>query len=177
VCCTGFEFHVKDLQGNVLDTLSGDVAYISGELEFQYAVNNWLAFNASYGGYARVGKNTYTILTSGISYSTGFTLGGKIRIWYSEKMLLSGSIDYTLNNVFLHSVYDFVKKVYDSGGMIDSAEYSLLENEELPETFLNLNFAYAPTDYFGVLSVAGFGVGKTFKSKSKGNVRSVRLLQ
>jgi hypothetical protein len=86
-------------------------------------------------------------------------------------MLLSGSVDYTLNEIFLYSVYDFVKEVYNSGGMIDSAKYSLLENEELPKTFINLNFAYAPTDYFGVISVAGFGVGKTFKSKSKGNVR------
>jgi hypothetical protein len=163
--------YIKDLQGNVFDTLSGNVAYISGELEFQYAVNNWLAFNASYGGYARVGENAYTILTSGISYSTGFTLGGKIRIWHSEKMLLSGSIDFTLNEVFLYSIYDFVKEVHNSGGIIDSATYSLLENEELPKTFINLNFAYAPTDYFGVLSVAGFGVGKTFNSKSKGNIR------
>jgi len=41
----------------------------------------------------------------------------------------------------------------------------------LSKTFINLNYAYAPTDWFGILSVAGFGVGGVFNGKEKGNVR------
>ena len=33
--------YVKNLQGNVIDTLSGDLTYILGEAEFQLAVNDW----------------------------------------------------------------------------------------------------------------------------------------
>ena len=79
--------YVKDLQGNIRDTLSGDLSYISGEIQFQFAVNDWLAFNGSYGGSGRLGTNTYTILTSGISYTTGFTLGGKAKIWQNKKCI------------------------------------------------------------------------------------------
>jgi len=163
--------YIKNLQGTVFDTLSGDLSYISAELEFQYAVNEWLAFSGSYCGISRVGTNAYTILTSGIAYTTGFTLGGKIKIWQNDNMFLAGSIDYTSSEVFYYSIYDFVKKVYESGGKIDSSKNSLLEKDNLPKTFLNLNYAYAPTNWLGLLGVAGFGIGQAFKGKNKGNVR------
>jgi hypothetical protein len=149
--------YVKNLQGEVFDTLSGDISYLSGELEFQYAVNDWLAFNIAYSGAGRLGNNAYTILTSGISYSTTFTLGGKIRIWQNDKMFLSGSTDYSSSEVAVYSIYDFVKGVYENGGEIDSAANSLLEKESLPKAFINVNYAYALTDWFGLLGVAGFG--------------------
>jgi len=94
--------YVKDLQGNVFDTLSGDLSYISAEIEFQYAVNDWLAFSGSFGGNSRLGSSAYTLLTSGISYTTGFTLGTKIRIWQNDKMFLSGSIDYSSTEVNIY---------------------------------------------------------------------------
>jgi len=163
--------YIKNLQGTVFDTLSGDLSYISAELEFQYAVNEWLAFNGSYGGAGRLGTNAYTILTSGIAYTTSFTLGGKIKIWQNDKMFLAGSIDYTSSEAFVYSIYDFVKKVYESGGKIDTSKNYLLEKDNLAKTFLNLNYAYAPTDWFGLLGVAGFGIGQVYKGKDKGNIR------
>lgn len=163
--------YVKNLQGEVRDTLSGDISYLAGDLEFQYAVNNWLAFTIGYGGAGRLGSNAYTILTSGISYSTTFFLGGKIRIWENDKMFLSGSIDYSSSEVALYSIYDFVKGVYENGGEIDSATNSLLKKETLPKAFVNVNYAYAPTDWLGLLGAAGFGFIKTFDTVERGNFR------
>lgn len=163
--------YVKNLQGEVFDTLSGDLSYLSGDLEFQLAVNDWLAFNIGYGGSGRLGTNAYTILTSGISYQTTFALGGKIRIWQNDKMFLAGSIDYSSSEIAIYSIYDFVKQVYENGGAIDSAKNSLLEKQTLPKTFINVNYAYAPADWFGVLGVAGFGVSKSFENKERGNYR------
>ena len=161
--------YVKDLQGNIRDTLSGDLSYISAEIQFQFAVNDWLAFNGSYGGSGRLGTNTYTILTSGISYTTGFTLGGKAKIWQNEKMYLSTTLDFKYQNIYLYSIYEFVKEVFETGG-IDST-FNLPEKDIITNTFVNLNFAYAPTDWCGFLFVAGFGGGEVFQSKVKGNVR------
>jgi hypothetical protein len=163
--------YIKNLQGDVLDTLSGDISYLSGDLEFQYAANDWLAFNVDFGGSGRLGSNAYTILTSGISYTTTFTLGGKIRIWQNDKMFLSGSIEYSSSEVAVYSIYDFVKGVYENGGKIDSAAHSLLQTETLPNAFGNFNFAYAPTDWCGLLGVAGFGVTKVFDRKERGNFK------
>jgi hypothetical protein len=163
--------YVKNLDGEVFDTLSGDISYLSGDLEFQYAVNDWLAFNIDVGGSGRLGSNAYTILTSGISYQTTITLGGKIRIWQNDKMFLSGTVDYSSSEVAVYSLYDFVKEVYENGGEIDTAANSLLQKETLPKAFVNVNYAYAPADWFGLLGVAGFGFIKTFDTVERGNYR------
>jgi len=163
--------YVKNLEGEIRDTLSGDISYISGDLEFQYAVNDWLAFYIDYGGAGRLGSNAYTILSSGISYSTTFTLGGKIRIWENDNMFLSGSADYSSSEVAVYSIYDFVKEVYENGGEIDTAANSMLEKETLPKAFINVNYAYAPADWFGLLGVAGFGFIKSFDNVERGNFR------
>jgi hypothetical protein len=163
--------YVKDLNGNVIDTLSGKLSYISGDLQFQYAFNNWLAVNVSYGGAGRLGNNAYTILTSGISYATGFTLGGKIRIWENKEMILSGSIDYKSSDVFLYSIYDFAKKVVEAGTIDAISQETLLEKDKISSVFLNLNYAFAPADWCGLLAIAGWGSANTFNTKTRGNNR------
>lgn len=163
--------YIKDLQGNVLDTLSGDLSFVSMNIMFQLALTDWLALNGSYGGAARLGSNAYTILTSGISYTVGYKLGAKIRIWENDQMMLSGSVDYGSGKVFLYSIYDFVKNVVESDTIDASSRNKLLEKDNVARTFVSLNYAYAPTDWCGILAVAGWGVGKTFKNKDKGNAR------
>ena len=163
--------YIRDLQGNVLDTLSGDLSFVSMNIMFQLALTDWLAISGGYGGVARLGNNAYTILTSGISYASGYKLGAKIKIWENDQMMLSGSIDYSSDKVFLYSIYDFVKNVIESGGIDSLSRSSLLEKDDIARTFMSLNYAYAPTDWCGILAVAGWGVGKTFKNKDKGNAR------
>ena len=161
--------YVKDLQGNIRDTLSGDLTYISGEIQLQLAVNDWLAFNVGAGGYGRLGTNAYTLLTSGISYTGFLSAGGKAKIWQNDNMVLSTTLDFKYQDIYLYSIYDFVKEVYEAGG-IDSTS-SLLVNDIINATFLNINYAYAPTDWCGVLAQAGWGLGEAFETKTRGNVR------
>jgi hypothetical protein len=163
--------YLKDFEGNVTDTLTGKLSFISMDLMFQLAITDWIAVNGSYGGSGRLGNNAYTILTSGISYASGYTLGAKIKIWGNDQMMLSGSLDHSSNKVFLYSIYDFVKNVVESGGIDSSSQNKLLEKDDVSSTFLSLNYAYAPTDWCGLLAVTGWGVGQTFGNKDKGNVR------
>jgi len=155
--------------GEIKDTLSGDLTFIQGELQFQLAVNDWLAFNLGAGGSGRLGTNTYTILTSGISYTTFIALGGKAKIWENDNMVLSTTLDFKYQNIYLYSIYDYVKEVVETGG-IDST-ISMLEKDNVSSTILNVNYAYAPTDWCGVLAIAGWGLGEAFETKTKGNVR------
>jgi hypothetical protein len=161
--------YVKRLDGTIRDTVSGDLSYITAELQFQYAVNNWLAFNIGFGGYGRLGTNTYTILSQGVSYATAFALGGKAKIWQNDKMMLSTTLDFKFQDVYLYSIYDFVKEVYEEGE-IDSTS-SLLSEDQINCTFLNLNYAWAPADWWGITAVAGFGIGKAFQTSVRGNFR------
>jgi hypothetical protein len=162
--------YVKNLKGNVIDTLSGDLTYMSGEAQFQLAVNDWLAFSASAGGTGRLGTNAYTLLSSGISYGSGFTLGSKIRIWQNDKMYLAGSLEYSSTTSYLFSIYDFVKEVYETGS-IDTSANNLVTEDVLARGFANINYAYAPADWFGFVGLAGWGVGTIFNGAEKGIVR------
>jgi len=161
----------KNLEGDVIDTLSGDLAFIIADMQFQLAVNDWLAFNIKYGGVGRLGSNAFTLLTSGISYASGYSLGGKIKIWENEQMMLSGSVEYSSNQVAVYSIYDFVKNVVESDTIDASAQDELLQKDNISNTFLSLNYAYAPTDWCGILANAGWGVGNVFNEKTKGNAR------
>jgi len=163
--------HVKDLDGNVVDTLSGDLAFVLADMRFQLAVNDWLAFNVKYGGLARLGSNAFTLLTSGISYAAGYSLGAKVKIWENEQMMLSGSVEYNSSTVSVYSIYDFVIEVVESDTINSDAQDKLLTKDNISSTFISLNYAYAPTDWCGLLAVAGWGAGNMFTEKTKGNAR------
>jgi hypothetical protein len=163
--------YAKNLKGEVFDTLSGDITYAEGEVEFQFAVNDWLAFSLNAGGTGRLGTDAYTLLASGISYGSGFTLGGKMRIWQNDKMYLAGSAEYSSSTVSYYSIYNFVKQVYESGGNIDTSKNYLLTEDVLSRGFVNFHYAYAPADWFGFLGLVGWGVGSIFNSKDKGIIR------
>jgi hypothetical protein len=163
--------YVKNIKGEVLDTLSGDITYISAELEFQYAVNDWLAFNFLYGGNSRIGTSAFTLLTTGISYTSGYTLGTKIKILEGEKMLLSGSAEFSSTDVTLFSLYEFAKDVYESGGRIDSTTSSIITEDKLMRVFANINYAWAPNKWLGILGMAGFGSADVFNAQTMGIVR------
>lgn len=161
--------YLKKFDGTIRDTASGDLTYISGELQFQLAVNDWLAFNLGAGGFGRLGSNTYTLLTSGISYATFLTLGGKAKIWENEKMVLSTTLDFEYQSIYLYSFYDYIKEAVENGG-IDSTS-NMLEKDNLSQTFLNLNYAFAPADWCGILAQAGWGLSEAFETKTRGNIR------
>jgi hypothetical protein len=162
--------YVKDLEGNIQDTVSGDISYISADIQFQLAVNNWLAFNISAGGYGRIGTNTYTMLSQGVSYATNFTVGGKAKLWQNEQMMLSTTLDFKFQDVFVYSIYDYVKDVAETGSIDSTA--NLLTEDQINYTFINLNYAWAPADWWGITALAGFGVGEAFLTEVRGNFRT-----
>ncbi|MCU0372973.1 MAG: hypothetical protein MUE56_06990 [Ignavibacteria bacterium] len=166
----GMDSYVKNFQGAIVDTVSGDLNYVAGNLEFQYAVNNWLSFKGSYTGYGRIGKNTYTILTSGVSYTTGYTLGGKANFYNSKKTSMSGGLEFSSTEVYMYNVYDYIKRIIANPG--DSTlRDDLLEKDNIYKLSADYNIAYAPANWFGILGIAGLGITKPFQQKERGNLK------
>jgi hypothetical protein len=162
--------YVKNFKGNVIDTISGDLTYVQAEIEFQYAINDWLSFNGNYGGSGRVGNNTYTILSSGVSYTKGFSLGSKVMLIDKEKFVLSANAEYNYTKVFMYSIFDYIKRAVQNYGDT-TLKNDMLVEDNLSKLFIGVNTAYAPTNWFGFLGNAGFGFGKPFQQKERGNVR------
>jgi hypothetical protein len=85
--------------------------------------------------------------------------------------MLSGAVEYNSSQVTLYSIYDFVKEVVESDTIDAEAKSELLSEDNVSSTFISLNYAYAPTDWCGILANVGWGAGNIFKQKTKGNAR------
>jgi hypothetical protein len=162
--------YVRNFKGTVIDTISGDLTYVQGEVELQYAVNDWLSFNGSYGGAGRLGSNTFTILTAGVSYTTGYSLGSTFRLINKEKFALSGNAEFSDTKVFMYSIYDYIKRAVQNSG--DTTFHNDLLTEDLVlKLFMNVNAAYAPYNWLGILGSTGFGLGRPFQQRDRGNFK------
>ena len=85
-------------------------------------------------------------------------------------MYLAGSLEYSSTTSYLFSIYDFVKEAYETGS-IDTSTNHLVTEDVLTQGFANIHYAYAPTDWFGFLGLAGWGVGTIFNGAEKGIIR------
>ncbi len=164
------ESYVKNFKGTVIDTIKGDLSYVNGGIEFQYAVNDWLAFNAGYAGYGRLGNNTYTILTSGVSYTYGYTLGSTVRLINNEKFVLSGNAEFSSSRIFLYSIFDYIKNAVQNYGDT-TFRNDLLSEDNIQRLFLSTHAAWAPYNWMGFVGNLGYGFGESFQGKTRGNVR------
>jgi len=161
---------IKNFQGTVVDTVTGDLTYILAEIEFQYAVNDWLSLNFMYSGSGRLGSNTYTLLSEGISYTTGYSLGSKVRVINKENYTVSLNANYSSTQIALYSIYDYIKRAVQNYGDT-TVKNDLLTKDKVNNLFLSTNAAYAPNNWLGFLGVAGFGFGKPFEQKVRGNFK------
>ena len=162
--------YIKNFKGTVIDTASGDLTYVTGGVEFQYAVNDWLALSAGYNGFGRLGNNTYTILTSGISYTTGYSLGATLRFVNKEKFVISESVEYANTKIATYSIYDYMKRAVQNYGDT-TIKNDLLVEDNVYKLLFNTNIAYAPNNWLGFMGNAGIGLGKAFEQKPRGNIK------
>lgn len=161
---------IKNFNGTVIDTISGDLTYILAEVEFQYAVNDWLSFNAMYGGSGRLGSNTYTLLSEGISYTVGYNLGSKVRLINKNDFVLSVNANYSSTQLALYSIYDYIKRAVQNYGDT-TVKNDLLVKDDINNLLVSTNAAYAPNNWLGFLGNVGLGFGKPFEQKVRGNLK------
>jgi hypothetical protein len=62
-----YDIPIYDPEGEVITTVNGDLTYMMLELNYQHAINDWLALWLSGAGVGRVGVNAESILSTGIS--------------------------------------------------------------------------------------------------------------
>ena len=168
--------NIKNFKGDIIKTVNGDLTYISGGIQFQFACNDWLAINAGYSGGGRLGTNTFTVLSQGISYATSTTFGTKFRISNNKKLQFSGIVDFAYRSVYSYSFYDYIKQAIENGQ--DSlAKNTLLQEDNVTKTFISCSWAYAPSDWIGFMAIAGYGAVKPLQQKLKGNIRLGGLAQ
>lgn len=136
--------------GQQVGTVEGDLLFMTGDVEFNLALREWIGFFARINALARSGANTASIFASGLSAGSGFGLGWEFRLMESDRSTLSGSLSLDRVTVTLIDVAAFVDD----------------PNRGLSRTFTPMvgtaeaRYAYGFSDLVGLSAFGGFGLGE-----------------
>ncbi len=121
----GIAFGLKtpfvDFDGQSLGTLEGDVGFMTLGFEYQQRFGSWFAGRASFNGTARIGIDEQSILAQGVSGAYVFSFGGTGRILQTDKVILSGALDFSNAQLIGVDPYGFASSIIEEVSFAASA--------------------------------------------------------
>jgi hypothetical protein len=149
-----------ELDGEEIVALEGDLLFAGMDFEYQHAVKPWIAARARVRMVARLGNELGSLLSSGVTASTGFELGWLLKLVRSERMMLSASVDVSSNSTTIVDILGFVHDV------IDSTEAQLVHHTPSMRGGGGLRFAYGVSALFGITAFASGGYGESIDRRA-----------
>ena len=163
---------IEDLDGNVVDTLDGSIAFLSLDYEYQQAVNRWLALRANVAGGARLGTDEQALLFQGVTGVVGAGLGTTVRMLERKTVYVAAVGDLVWNQGYFVTPLDWVRDVIDNGLGSDSSK--LVAGASNLIASVGARVAYSPHRAWGFTALAEFGFSEPFRedvSSTRGLVR------
>ncbi len=155
----GLQVPIIEINGDPLVGLRGSLLFINLEFEYQYGVNDWLGMFAKFGVTSRLGDNAQTLLSQGVNATTELELGWLVKLYKSDKVMLSTTLNLWNSNGTLLNLFDFVKGVVDSGGF--TPENKMVISRNFIVGGLGFRLAWAPSKLFGVSLLSEFAYGES----------------
>lgn len=143
------------IDGDTILGLKGDLLFAILDFEYQHAVKDWLAVRAEVDVVGRLGTNLGALLASGVTAATGFEIGWLIRLFESERTLLSGSLEFTNSSFATINISRFVEDI------IQGRPASLVGNTPIARGGGSLRFAWGLSQFFGLTAQAAGGYGES----------------
>lgn len=159
-----YDIPIYGPEGEIIRIIKGDLTYMMLELNYQHALNDWLALWFSGVGIGRVGVNAESILSAGISGVGALELGGLARIWNNDKAILSAAASLRHNKLIGVDIIGFARSIIDTG-IIDTG--NLLNRIPSWRWKGGLRFAYAPNDLWGIILSTDMGIGDSLEGEEK----------
>lgn len=157
----GIAFDLKtpfvDLAGDTLGTLVGDVAFLQLGFAYQQRFGRWFAARFRFGGSGRLGVDEQSVLAQGVTGSFTWNLGATARLFQSDRIIVSGALDFARTDLVGLDPFGFVRKVIDEG--LDREDNSLVQKGDAISGVGSGRVGWAPASWVGVTGVleAGFG--------------------
>jgi hypothetical protein len=165
----GVAFDLKtpfvDLAGDTLGTLVGDVAFLALGFEYQQRFGRWFAARVGFGGGARLGIDEQSVLAQGVTGSFIWKLGATARILQSEKVILSGAVDFGRTDLVGLDPFGFAQKVVEDS--LEVGENDLVGTAEAISAVASVRAGWAPAPWIGVTGVLEVGYGDVTESSSE----------
>ena len=151
------ETTIPDLEGEPLVGLKGDLIFAILDFEYQYAVKDWIALRARFVGAGRLGSDTLSLLSQGITMTTGFDFGWLIRLREYEKTALSMDLNIS-NRAFTGvNISQYVEDI------VAGDPATLVKKTPSFRGSLGLRFAWAVSPLLGVSARAATGYGESME--------------
>jgi hypothetical protein len=136
--------------GQQIGTVSGDLLFLTGNVEFNCALRDWIGFFGRFNVLARSGNNTASIFASGLSAGSAFGLGWEFRLKETERSMFSGSVSLDRTSVTLIDVATFV----------DNPDLGLSRTFTPLVGSANARYAYGVNELLGLSAFGGVGLGE-----------------
>jgi len=111
----GSSVPVAVIGGEEVTFETGDVLFTTLQIEYQQAVKDWMAFWAHFLLAGRLGTETASLLSQGVTVTSGFRLGWMLKIMRSDDMALSGTVQVVNASYTAVDVAGFVEGIVDDG--------------------------------------------------------------
>jgi hypothetical protein len=143
---------VRNVAGETLGTLNGDIGFFLLDFEYQYSIAPWLALHAGIAGIGRIGTSIEALVASGVSAAFGGSFGAIVPFLRRPTFQVSAVGDVRRNTAYDVDPFGFAQQVADSGYNPDS-KYVLLASENVNRWSLGVRAAWAIAPWVGVVGV------------------------
>jgi hypothetical protein len=147
---------VRDIDGNTIRTVGGDIGFLLIGFEYQKALFRWLALRGNLAAIARVGTSAEAVIASGAEALFTWNLGATVPIWKTSNFLVSGVADYRYDNEYVVDPYGFARLIINNGYTEESKEV-LIRDEGGNHWSLGARAAYTVNPWWGLNAVVESG--------------------
>ena len=148
---------VRDLEGNVTGSLSGNIGFLLVAFDYQKSIAPWLALNVSLNSIGRIGTSVESVVATGVSAAFGGSFGATVPLLRRENFLVSAIGEIRRNSAYEVDPYTFVTEVVDSG-YTEEAKGLLLESSKVNRYLIGARGAWGLAPWVGLS--AQFDVGQ-----------------
>jgi len=151
----GVNITIYDFDGEPYTTIKGDLAYLRLNIKYRQALTDWLSLWLDVDGLGRMGINPESIFSQGVTGVFGLELGGLGRLWQNDRFMLSASASYNRGKYFGVDILTFVQRIILEGGI--APDNKVTKRIVSNRYSAGLHFAYAPSDWLGLLASVEIG--------------------
>ena len=137
---------------------TGDVLFSMLQIEYQQAAKEWMGFWLNVALAGRLGTETASLLSQGVTVLSGFRMGWLLRIMQADNMALSGTIQIINAGYTAVDLVGFVEGIIDDGLTEDD---KLVYNSSLMIAKPGLSYAWAINQTVGLTASAAAGYGES----------------
>ena len=144
-----FNYPALVVGGDTLLALNGSLAYALLGMEYQHAIRNWIAVRVGVGMRSRLGTQLSSLVSEGVSVTSGLEFGWLVRLRETERTMLSGYAGVTKQTLTLIDVGQFTEDVIDG-----DPDPSLIDDVPSVRSVAALRFAWAASRPLGLTLLA-----------------------